>query len=52
MANIKIEFTQDYATKKKGDVMEVDSLLGSRLIHKRKVAKLSKTVKKSTKSSK
>jgi hypothetical protein len=36
----KITFTKDYAIKKEGDVMEVDSMLASYLIHTKKVAKL------------
>lgn len=36
---IKIKFIKDFATKKKGDVMEVDSMLASQLIRNDKVAK-------------
>lgn len=46
MANFKIKFTKDFATKKKGESWECDSLLASRLI-KRKVAVLD--TKKETK---
>ena len=41
---MKVVFLKDYATKKKGDVMELDSLIASGLI-KRKVAKKHKTKK-------
>lgn len=46
---VKIEFTKDYATKKKGDSMEVDSMLARNLIDKKvaKVKKASKTKKES-----
>lgn len=43
---VKIEFTKDYATKKKGDSMEVDSMLASDLIRNRKVAKVWKKKEK------
>ncbi len=46
---ISIEFTKDFATRKKGDVIEVDSMLGSYLIGTDKVAKLYKEKKKSSK---
>ena len=35
----KIQFTKDFATKKKGDVWECDSMLAHNLINKDKVAK-------------
>jgi Zn-finger protein len=35
----KVEFISDFATKKKGDVWECDSLLASHLVHTDKVAK-------------
>jgi hypothetical protein len=41
-----VEFTKDFATKKKGDKQEYNSMLASHLVHKDKVAKY---VKKSTK---
>jgi hypothetical protein len=36
---VKVEFTSDFATKKKGDVWECDSLLASQLVQVEKVAK-------------
>lgn len=42
---VKVVFTKDYATKQKGDSMEVDSMLARNLINK-KVAKVAKVVKK------
>ena len=42
----KIQFTKDFATKKKGDVWECDSQLASRLIRLKKVAKIYKKVVK------
>ncbi len=36
---VKVQFTKDFATKKKGDIWECDSQLANRLIHKNKVAK-------------
>jgi hypothetical protein len=42
---IEIEFTSDFATKKKGDKWECDSLLASHLVHVDKVAKYTKEVK-------
>ena len=36
---IVIEFTKDFATKKKGDIWECDGMLASELINKHKVAK-------------
>lgn len=35
----KIVFTEDFATKKKGDKWECDSLLASQMVHNDKVAK-------------
>jgi hypothetical protein len=35
MANIKIEFIKDFATKNKGDVWEVHSQLANRLIREK-----------------
>jgi len=35
----KVEFTKDFAIKKKGDVTEYDSQLASYLVHTEKVAK-------------
>lgn len=35
----KIEFTADFATKKKGDVLQCDGQLASYLVHEDKVAK-------------
>lgn len=34
-----IEFTTDFATKKKGEKIEVNSMLASKLVHQNKVAK-------------
>jgi hypothetical protein len=34
-----IEFTTDFATKKKGEKIEVNSMLASNLVHQNKVAK-------------
>ncbi len=42
MAKVKIEFTKDFANKKKGAVLECNSQLASQLIRKSKVAKLYK----------
>lgn len=36
---VEIEFTKDFATKKKGDVFKCDSQLASQLINIDKVAK-------------
>jgi len=36
---VKIEFTKDFATKKKGEKLKCDSMLANRLVHKEKVAK-------------
>ena len=44
-----VEFTKDFAKKKKGDKGSYDSMLASRLVHKDKVAKYFKESKKSTK---
>lgn len=40
---VKIKFTKDFATKKKGDFLECDSQLASTLIKVDKVAKLVRT---------
>jgi len=37
-----IIFTKDFATKKKGDLMEVDSILANELVKAKKVAKYKK----------
>lgn len=42
MAKVKIEFTKDFANKKKGQSWECNSQLASQLIHNDKVAKLYK----------
>jgi len=47
MAKVKIEFTKDFATKKKGDVLEYNSQLASLLINRDKVAKVYKKKSKS-----
>lgn len=39
---ILIEFTKKFATKSKGDKMEIDPMQASYLIHKLKVAKKAK----------
>ena len=36
---VQVEFTKEFATKKKGDIMECESQLASKLVKKRKVAK-------------
>jgi hypothetical protein len=36
---VKVEFIKKFATKKKGEIVELDSALASRLIHFLKVAK-------------
>lgn len=38
----EVEFTKDFATKKKGDKWACDSMLASRLVHIDKVAKYTK----------
>lgn len=44
-----IEFTKDFATKKKGDIVEYDSQLANNLVNRQKVAKYyKKPVKKKT----
>lgn len=43
---MKIEFIKDFATKKKGDIWEGDSMLCSQLINEKKVAKKFKKVVK------
>ena len=45
MAKVKVEFLKDFATKKKGDEMEVDSSLASTLFNM-KVAKKAVETKK------
>lgn len=35
---IEIVFSKDYATFKKGDIVEIESMLAARLINKHKVA--------------
>ena len=45
----KIQFTKDFAIKKKGDVWECDSMLAHNLIHKDKVAKIYKEKEKVSK---
>ena len=40
--DVKIEFTEDFANKKKGDTWECNSQLASHLIHNDKVAKVYK----------
>ncbi len=42
---IEVEFTEDFATKKKGEKWECDSILASHLVHFDKVAKYTKEVK-------
>jgi hypothetical protein len=44
---VKVEFTSDFATMKKGDVAEFDSMLASHLTQIDKVAKLYKEKKSS-----
>jgi hypothetical protein len=46
---VKVEFTKGYATKKKGDSMEVDSMLARTLVDQ-KVAKIVKEKAKEKKS--
>lgn len=41
----EVEFTEDFATKKKGDKWLCDSLLASHLVHVDKVAKYTTKVK-------
>lgn len=41
----EVEFTEDFATKKKGDKWTCDSLLASHLVHVDKVAKYTTKVK-------
>ncbi len=42
-----VEFTKNFANKKKGDTESYDSLLASQLVHQDKVAKYFKKEKKS-----
>lgn len=44
-----VEFTKDFATKKKGEKQLYNSLLASHLVHKDKVAKYFKESKKAPK---
>jgi hypothetical protein len=44
-----VEFTKDFANKKKGDKETYSSMVASHLVHKDKVAKYFKESKKSTK---
>ena len=44
-----VEFTKDFANKKKGDKETYNSMQASYLVHKDKVAKYFKESKKSTK---
>ncbi len=46
---VLVEFTKDFANKKKGDKVSYDSMIASQLIRKDKVAKVFKESKKSTK---
>lgn len=49
----EVEFTEDFATKKKGDKWLCDSLLASHLVHVDKVAKYTtEKVKKEVKTEK
>ena len=41
----EVEFTKDFAKKKKGDKASYDSMLASRLVHQDKVAKFVKAKK-------
>lgn len=38
MAKVKVKFTKDFSTKKKGDIMVVDTMLASQLVSVDKVA--------------
>ena len=49
MAKVTIEFTKDFATKKKGDNWECNSMLASKLINRSKVAKVYKKKSKAKK---
>ena len=44
-----VEFTKDFAGKKKGDKVAYDSMLASGLVHQNKVAKYFKESKKAPK---
>lgn len=52
---VEVVFIKDYATKKDGDVMRLDSMIASDLVHRHKVAKykteesVKKTVKETAK---
>ncbi len=48
----KIIFIKDFATKKKGDTWECDSLLASSLVHQDKVAEYFTDKQKETKKAK
>jgi hypothetical protein len=39
MSKVLIEFTKDFANKKKGDTMELDSMVASTLIRENKAKK-------------
>ena len=43
---LEVVFTEDFATKKKGDVFQCDSLLASHLVNIDKVAKYKDDVEK------
>ncbi len=45
---IKIEFTKDFATKKKGDIFECDNQLANQLVNVDNVAKYVSTRAKKT----
>lgn len=46
---VKVKFIKDFATKKKGEIMEVDSMLASNLTRREKVAELYKEPAKKNK---
>lgn len=46
---VKIEFTKDFANRKKGDVMEINTAISSRMINVLKVAKYFEERKKKQK---
>lgn len=48
----EIEFTKDFATRKKGDTWKCDGLLASQLVHRDKVAKYVEAEKPKPKSKK
>lgn len=43
-----VKFTKDFATKKKGETGEYDSMLASIMVHQKKVAKYVKTDEEKT----